>query len=165
MIPLVLLLAFNLNAAWQPIELEVMGRVNYARQHGFNCDTKAYGAKPILPLTPHLKLRAAARGHAADMQRRGYFEHTDPDGLKAADRIAAAGYAASRTGENILGGQRLGSSARNAVKWWLESPIHCRNIMNPIFTQFAAGHVFVPGDAAGIQQYWVLNFATPTVGK
>ena len=80
-------------------------------------------------------------------------------------RVANAGYLASRVGENILGGGRLGSSARSVVKWWLESPVHCRNIMNPAYTQFAAGHVFVPTDSAGIGHYWVLDFATPATGQ
>jgi uncharacterized protein YkwD len=149
------------DTGWQAVELEAMNRVNYARQHGFNCATKGYGAAAVPPLTPHLKLRAAARKHAADMQKRGYFAHDTPDGVTVKDRVTKVGYAWSRASENILGGARLGSSARNAVKWWLESPVHCRNIMNPSYKHFAAGHVFVPADAAGIQRYWVLVFAAP----
>jgi uncharacterized protein YkwD len=149
------------DVGWQAIELEVMGRVNYARRHGFNCATKQYGGVSLPPLIPHLKLRAAARGHAADMQKRGYFAHDTPDGVSVQDRVTAAGYVWSRASENILGGQRLGSSARNAVKWWLESPVHCRNIMNAAYKNFAAGHVFVGSDPAGIQHYWVLVFAAP----
>jgi uncharacterized protein YkwD len=149
------------SAGWQPLELEAMNRINYARLHGFNCATKSYGAAALPALTPHLKLRAAARGHAADMQMRGYFAHDTPDGITVKDRVTKSGYAWSRASENILGGERLGSSARNAVKWWLESPVHCRNITNPAFKHFAAGHVFVPTDPAGIQHYWVLVFASP----
>jgi uncharacterized protein YkwD len=150
---------------WQMAELEAMGRVNYARQHGFNCATKGYGGAPMPALIPHLKLRAAAREHAADMQSRGYFAHDTPDGLTVKDRVTAAGYTWSRASENILGGQRLGSSARNAVKWWLMSPVHCQNIMNPGFKHFAAGHVFVGSDPAGIKHYWVLVFAAPATKK
>jgi uncharacterized protein YkwD len=149
------------DSGWQRVELEVMGRVNYARQHGFNCITKSYGGAPLPALVPHLKLRAAAREHAANMQKRGYFAHDTPDGVTVTDRVTAAGYTWSRASENILGGQRLGSSARNAVKWWLESPVHCQNIMNPGYKHFASGHVFVPTDPAGIEHYWVLVFAAP----
>ena len=146
---------------WQAMELEAMNRINYARQHGYNCASRSYGAASVAALVPHLKLRTAAREHAADMQARGYFAHDTPDGVTIKDRVASAGYAASRASENILGGQRLGSSARNVVKWWLESPVHCKNIMNPFYQHFAVGHVFVPSDAAGIQHYWVLVFAAP----
>jgi uncharacterized protein YkwD len=146
---------------WQPIELEVMRLVNDARIEGFDCTTKKFGGKPVNALVPHPKLLQAARGHASDMQRRGYFAHESPDGRGIKDRVRAVNYNAVRVGENILGGQRLGSSARSAVQWWLGSPVHCRNVMNPAYTQIAAGHVFVPKDAAGIQHYWVLVFATP----
>jgi uncharacterized protein YkwD len=165
MLAVLMLIGLNLNAPWQTIELEVMGRINYARQHGFDCVSRTYSAKAVTPLVPHLKLRRAARSHAADMQARGYFAHESPEGIGVKQRVFDAGYLASRVGENILGGGRLGSSARNAVKWWLESPVHCRNIMNPAYTQFAAGHVFVPSDPAGIQHYWVLDFATSALGQ
>ena len=147
--------------AWQPIELEVIGRINYARARGFDCAKQTYSAKPLAALVPHPKLRAAARGHALDMQVRGYFAHDTPDGVTVKDRVRQTGYVAARASENILGGQRLGSSARSAVKWWLASPVHCRNIMNPLYTQIGAGHVFEPSDAAGLQHYWVIVFAAP----
>ncbi len=161
MLPWLLTLLAAPSLAWQPFELEAMNRVNYARVRGYDCITKTYGATPVAALVPHIKLRAAARAHSADMQARAYFAHVTPDGATVNDRVAKTGYLASRASENILGGQRLGSSARNAVKWWLESPVHCRNIMNPFYKHFAVGHVFVPSDATGIQHYWVMVFAAP----
>ena len=161
MIALTALLTVGAFVPWQPIELEVIGRINYARTRGFDCVKQAYGAEPLAALTPHPKLGIAARGHAADMQARGYFAHDTPEGLTVEDRVLKTGYVATRASENILGGQRLGSSARTTVQWWLTSPVHCRNIMNPFYTQFGAAHVFSPSDAAGIQHYWVIVFATP----
>ena len=164
MFALVTLLTLGSSAApaWQPIELEVIGRINYARTRGFDCVKQGYGAKPLAALVPHPKLREAARGHALDMQKRGYFAHDTPEGLTVGDRVRQTGYSATRASENILAGQRLGSSARSAVKWWLESPVHCRNIMNPFYAQIGVGHVFEPSDAAGLQHYWVIVFATPS---
>jgi uncharacterized protein YkwD len=160
-LPFVIALFAAPDTGWQRVELEVMGRVNYARTRGFDCSSKTYKAKPVPALVPHLKLRAAARGHARDMQTRGYFSHDGADGSSAARRIAAAGYVASSTGENILGGQRLGSSARTVVQWWLGSAVHCRNVMHPAYRHFAAGHVYASRDPQRIGHYWVLNFATP----
>lgn len=161
MIALAALLSIGIAAPWQPIELEVIGRINDARTRGFDCARQVYGSRPLAALVAHPKLRSAARGHALDMQVRRYFAHDTPEGLTVNDRVVKMGYAATRASENILGGQRLGSSARSAVKWWLASPVHCQNIMNPLYTQLGAGHVFEPLDAAGIQHYWVIVFATP----
>ena len=161
MIALAALLTVGTFAPWQPVELEVIGRINYARTRGFDCAKQSYRAKPLAALVPHPKLREAARGHAADMQRRGYFAHDTPEGIGIKERVSRVNYLAARASENILGGQRLGSSARSAVRWWLASPVHCRNIMNSFYTQIGAGYVFEPNDAAGIQHYWVIVFATP----
>ena len=145
--------------AWQTIELEVMGRINYARTRGFDCQTKSYRGKPLAALIPHPKLHLAARAHAQDMQKQ--FSHIGSNGSSLAARIAASGYLASRVGENILGGQRLGSSAKSAVKWWLNSQIHCQNIMNPVYQHFAAGHFYRHNDPKQIWHYWAINFAAP----
>ena len=161
MIALAALLTLAALEPWQRIELEVIGRINYARTRGFDCVKQAYGAEPLAALTPHPKLGIAARGHAADMQARGYFAHDTPEGIDVEKRVLNTGYIAARAGENILGGQRLGSSARTAVQWWLASPVHCKNIMNAAYTQIGAGHVFAPNDSSGIQHYWVIVFATP----
>ena len=160
-IALVALLTLAALEPWQPIELEVIGRINYARTRGFDCAKQAYGAQPLLALIPHPKLRSAARDHAVDMQARGYFAHDTPEGTTVENRVSSTGYNAARASENILGGQRLGSSARSAVQWWLASAVHCQNIMNPDYTQIGVGHLFEPRDAAGIQHYWVIVFATP----
>lgn len=161
MIALTALLTVGAFVPWQPIELEVIGRINYARTRGFDCARQAYGSKPLAAFTPHPKLREAARGHAVDMQARGYFAHDTPEGIGVKERVFSTGYAAAQASENILGGQRLGSSARAAVQWWLASSVHCKNIMNPIFTQIGAGHVYAPNDSSGFVHYWVIVFATP----
>ena len=43
-------------------------------------------------LTPEPLLALAARRHARDMVRRGYFSHTTPGGRTMVDRLRAAGY-------------------------------------------------------------------------
>ena len=59
----------------------------------------------LQPLNFNVKLRCAARKHAKDMARRNYFSHdTLGSGMTASDRVTAAGYRWSTTGENIAAG-------------------------------------------------------------
>ncbi|MEU8778716.1 sigma-70 family RNA polymerase sigma factor [Streptomyces sp. NPDC048606] len=53
------------------------------------------------PLRPDRRLTTAAQKHSEDMVTRGYFSHTNPDGLDSGDRIAASGYDADGHNENI----------------------------------------------------------------
>ena len=73
------------------------------------------------PLRADSRLTAAAQGHAADMAANDYFSHTDQDGGDSADRIRAAGFAGSATGENIAYGQE---SAAEVVAAWMDSSGH-----------------------------------------
>ncbi len=72
----------------------------------------------------------------------------------AGQRIAAAGYRASGWGENIAAGQ---STPEEVVQGWMESPGHCRNIMNPEYRTIGIGYGVVPGSPYGT--YWTQDFA------
>ena len=92
-------------------------------------------------------------GHAVDMATQNYFSHTSLDGRSPWDRIDEAGYPHFGAGENIAAGQR---TAEDVVTAWLNSPGHCRNIMNPSFDELGVGYAY---DAASTyQRYWVQNF-------
>jgi uncharacterized protein YkwD len=71
-------------------------------------------------------LDAAARLHSADMILRGFFDHTNPDGLTPSARAAAQGYMLG-VGENIAYGY---SSAGSVVLDWMASAGHCRNMLS-----------------------------------
>lgn len=73
------------------------------------------------------KLCAAARDHATDMVKLGFFSHTSPVDGKATfvDRAARAGTSASA--ENIAAGQATGADAIRA--WWY-SPGHHKNMLS-----------------------------------
>jgi uncharacterized protein YkwD len=72
------------------------------------------------------RLDVAARLHSVDMGLRGFFDHTNPDGLTPANRAAAQGYTLG-VGENIAAGY---SSARAVVLGWMASAGHCRNLLS-----------------------------------
>jgi len=89
------------------------------------------------PLRLDKALVQAAGKHAADMVRRHYMDHTNPDGQDPGDRMAAAGYRGSSWGENIAAGY---DSAQQVVAAWMQSDGHRKNILNCRFTSIGIGY-------------------------
>ena len=125
--------------AWRArIEDQVVVLVNEVRQrHG------------QVRLRVDQRLRAAARGHSADMRARRYLAHQAPDGRTAADRMTAAGYR-QPAGENIASGQR---GPHEVICAWMTSPGHRANILNPDARAVGVGLEFGPGGP-----WWTQNF-------
>jgi uncharacterized protein YkwD len=89
------------------------------------------------------KLGRAARGHSADMARRGYFSHNSLSGASFLDRIRRAGYLRRarrwHVGENIAWGVGRLATARAIVRSWMNSPGHRANILNRRFRHVGVG--------------------------
>jgi len=100
-------------------------------------------------LTSNSRLALAAQGHSADMARRGFFDHTNPDGKDPSDRITAAGYRWSAYGENIAKGQPTPASVMTS---WMNSSGHRANILNCAFREIGIGVVKSGGP------YWTQVF-------
>jgi hypothetical protein len=103
---------------------------------------------PKPPLAPHPALIAAAQAHAQDMLDRGFFAHTNLDGLSAADRAAAAGYPAG-AGENIAWWGTTGTLQRDAEvarrhDALFLSPGHRQNMLLPTYREGGTGIRFGP---------------------
>lgn len=81
------------------------------------------------------KLSAVAQAHAEDMAKRNFFNHTNPDGKSPFQRMSAAGIGYSTAGENIA----LNSSPEGAVRAWMNSAGHRRNILNASFKKIGVG--------------------------
>ena len=113
-----------------------------------NAERRARGLRPV---RSDRRLSAAARVHAADMGTRGFFDHHGSDGGNHGDRIAAQGYRACLSAENIAWGQR---SAAEVFEGWMNSPGHRRNILHPRAAEFGAG--FHP-----TKRQWVMVVARP----
>jgi uncharacterized protein YkwD len=131
---------------------EILQRINQARAAGRRCGGRTMAAVP--PLKWHSSLYAAAAGHSLDMARRNYFEHQSPEGRAVSDRAAAQRYPWKFVGENIAAGTR---TLDDAMQGWLESPDHCRNIMDPGFEEVAVACVQQPGSHWGT--YWTMVLA------
>ncbi|NJK70070.1 MAG: hypothetical protein HC941_29410 [Microcoleus sp. SU_5_3] len=110
----------------------------------------------LSPLRFSNQLDQAADLHADDMARNHFSSHTGSDGSNIGDRIARVGYQVSSGGENI-NSQSPTSSAANAVGWWMNSPGHRANILNPNFTEIGFGY-----SLDGNLHRFVQVFATPS---
>jgi uncharacterized protein YkwD len=130
-------------------EKEFLRRINKARAEGCKCG--ASYMPPVEPLIWNNELQLSALGHAQDMSRNKYFSHVSKNGNKIKDRITAAGYTYTgfqsfTIGENIAFNQR---SIREVMQGWLNSPSHCKNLMNPDFKEVGI---------AMQNYYWVQDF-------
>jgi uncharacterized protein YkwD len=93
------------------------------------CLVNAQRTRRGLPaLRTSAALRRAAEKHSADMVARRFFDHVNPDGKNQADRAAAEGYSGS-VGENIYTGTGTAVTPRAAVRWWMKSAGHRKNIL------------------------------------
>ncbi|MEV4937287.1 CAP domain-containing protein [Streptomyces zaomyceticus] len=115
-----------------------------------NAERAAAGCKA---LTVDADLTEAAQDYTDDMAATGNFSHTGTDGSQPQDRIEAAGYAWSRSGENIAKGQADAAAVMDA---WMHSPGHRANILNCGFTEIGVG---VSTDGG---PWWTQDFGTPS---
>lgn len=84
-------------------------------------------AAGVAHLTVNSKLQSLAQAHAADMVARGYFSHTDPDGVTFQNRMTTGGYVSGVTAENI--GVTSGATVQ-IVTSWMNSEGHRINMLN-----------------------------------
>lgn len=126
---------------------EMLDQVNRLRASGCNCGRKYM--PPVKPLTWNLRLEKAALAHAKDMEINDFFDHHGSNGSSVGDRADKAGYAWQSVGENIAWGY---GSFKETLLGWKDSPGHCRNIMNPSYTEMGV---------ASTGDFWVQDFGRP----
>ncbi|MFF2302863.1 CAP domain-containing protein [Streptomyces sp. NPDC058128] len=98
-----------------------------------NVERAAAGCKA---LTVDADLTEAAQDYTHGMAATGNLSHTGTDGSQPQDRIEAAGYAWSRSGEHIAEGQADAAAVMDA---WMHSPGHRADILNCGFTEIGVG--------------------------
>ncbi|MEE9492047.1 MAG: CAP domain-containing protein [Gammaproteobacteria bacterium] len=130
--------------------------VNDFRASSWLCGEQQYPAVP--PLSWHCTLEEAALGHSRDMGVHNFFNHTGSDGLGAAERVPNAGYQWRAVGENIAAGLTL-RTVEAVMDAWIDSPGHCANIMQSVFTEMGAAMYEDSGSYYSL--YWTQNFAAP----
>lgn len=138
-------------------EQEILSLINTARSTARSCGATQHPAAPSLAW--NALLAQAAETHSTDMVAGDFFSHTGSDGSSVGDRVTRTGYRWGTVGENLYAG--LNDAAR-AVQSWIDSPGHCRNLMDPDFEE--VGMVVVAGTNTTYGAYWTQVFGTQRSG-
>jgi len=133
---------------------QVLEATNAARAEGRRCGDTWMEAAP--PVVWNAQLAAAALAHSQDMARQSYFSHINKQGRDPSQRAETQGYSWRYIAENISRGQ---NSAQEAVASWINSPGHCRNLMDPRASDMGAGLGIREGKHPSA--YWTQVFASP----
>lgn len=101
------------------------------------------------PLHTDARLTSLAQSFSDDMARRGFFDHTDPDGRSPWDR-------ATRRGIRNLGGENIARGhpdPHTVVEAWMRSAGHRQNILNCDYRSLGVGIHHGPGGP-----WWTQDF-------
>ncbi|MEV4948059.1 CAP domain-containing protein [Streptomyces sp. NPDC053755] len=101
------------------------------------------------PVRSDAELTALADSFSEDMARRGFFDHTDPDGATPWERAEQAGIS-GLGGENIARGQ---ADAAAVMASWMASDGHRANILNCDYKTLGVGVHFADGGP-----WWTQDF-------
>ncbi len=133
---------------------EVLQRVNAFRAAGAICGTTIYASAS--PLNWNKLLQQVASDHSSDMAQQNFFSHDSLNGTTLAQRLITVGYNYTAAGENIAANDQ---SVEVVLNHWLNSPGHCRNMMNPIYSDI--GVACVHSNTATFSSYWTMDLGRP----
>jgi uncharacterized protein YkwD len=150
--------AIAANGAGTPLEAEIIAQINAFR-----------ASQGLSPLVSSPVLAAFAARHAQDMLAKGYFDHDEPGGQTALQRLTAffgpEGYDLSNVGENIAMISGPGD-ATAFVQEWLGDQAHQEILLGtgrgPLYSEVGVAVVTAdsaPGVYAGLGQVSILSAA------
>ena len=112
----------------QSIEQRIFESINQIRQEN-----------KLPALKWSAKMADAARSHSSRMATRRFFSHEDPKYGGPDSRLNAAGIAWRQCGENIFEESGEADPVRSAVRGWMQSSGHRKNILTRGFTHTGIG--------------------------
>lgn len=136
------------------LKQQMVAAVNIARSQARFCGTEFYDAATAV--TWSYKLEKMAYNHTADMESNNFFDHVGSDSSTIATRAQDVGYDYSHINENIAAGYQ---TVNTVVDGWLNSPGHCRNIMNATVTELGAS--CLTSTQSDFNNYWTQNLGNP----
>jgi uncharacterized protein YkwD len=127
-------------------------------ERGVLAEVNALRARHKLPaLRINLRLTAAADNHSLAMARKGFFAHESADGSAFWERVRNfyrnSGFGYWSVGENLLWSSP-DVDAAGALKMWLESPPHRKNLLKREWREIGLSAVHVtsaPGVYKGLE--------------
>lgn len=116
------------------VELSVLSALNATR-----------AGQGLAPLRVSIGLSSAAKQHSGEMVRLGYFSHDSAGGSSFDSRIArsypfSANYRHWKVGENLVW-EAPDLDAGEAMRLWMASPEHRKNILDPSWTEIGISAV------------------------
>jgi len=141
------------------VKVEGPASCNYSSSSSYqteiaNLINNARAQAGLSPLTVNAQLTASAQGHSIDMACHGLISHTGSDGSSPSQRVAAAGYAASRSSEIIYGS----GYPQTAFDWWMSDTTHRNEVLNASVTEMGVGYAYMADTTKG---YFTVDFASP----
>ena len=130
----------------KPLERQIFDAVNAVRVR-----------EGVPELRWHSGAAAAAESHSRAMAQRGFFSHTDPKRGDLSDRMKEAGVRWSLVAENLFEQRGCADAVQCAVKGWLDSAGHRKNMLNARYTDTGTG---ISSDKRGTI-YYTQIFLTP----
>lgn len=114
--------------------------------------------KPRPMLTWNAKLAGVAMQHGQAMVEQNFFDHVDPQGRTVGQRATESGYRWRVVGENLAAGH---DTIGDAVRGWLLSTGHCKNLIDDRFTEFGVAKVMSKNPLDPYGTYWVMVVGRP----
>ena len=115
-------------APFAPLEAELDAAVNAER-----------AARHLIALERRPELDRVARAHSADMARRAYLAHVNPEGLNPVDRLERGGVDGFSLAAENAGATNEADPTREIFEGWLASPVHRQNLHAPPFNATGIG--------------------------
>lgn len=107
------------------------------KQQAFTLLNQDRAANGLPALTLNSQLTSLADAYAADMIKRGYFSHYNPEGESPFDRMDKAGIKYTAAAENLA----INTSVAAAQTAFMNSSGHRANILNSSYTDVGIGVV------------------------
>lgn len=140
-----------------PVNSAVKSAVDVERL-AFDLLNDERAAKGLAPLVWNDQIAEIARMHSRNMANERFFSHRGSDGSMVDDRAEVFGISKWRAiGENIAFLQGYDDPAAIAVKKWMESPSHKKNVLNANWSESAVGVVVTPDGEYYFTQVFLLR--------